>query len=202
MTDEQTRQPVLRKLYLAPSYSNSEGLVAESLSVLAEILGGGPTSRLYRELIVEQKLAAQAAAWYSGAAIGQGSFGFSLVPRPGVDPAKLEEAFETVLQEFLAGGATDTEVTRAKSNLLAQAIYARDSQGNMARIYGVSLTTGETVEDVVAWPKRMRALQTKDVTAAANFIFQTQGGVTGLLLPVSSSAAQGRKLPAGKERTP
>ena len=189
LVDDDTRQPVWRRLYLAPSYAKPEGLVAESFEVLADILGGGSTSRLYRKLVVEQKLAAQASAWYSGAALGQGSFGISLVPRPGVTPEKLEKAFDVVLAEFLAQGALPEEVERSKRNILTQAVYARDSQRNMAQIYGVSLTSGETVEDVLSWPKKMRALTPQDVTAAARAVLGVPGFVSGVLLPTAMHAA-------------
>ena len=50
--------------YLAPSYHAGEVKFAYPLQVLAEILGGGATSRLNRTLVVEQKVAASAAAGY------------------------------------------------------------------------------------------------------------------------------------------
>ena len=44
---------------------------AEALEVLAHLLGGGQTSVLYRALVVKEKLAVSAWAYYHGAALDQ-----------------------------------------------------------------------------------------------------------------------------------
>ena len=48
---------------------------AEALDVLAQILGGGPQSRLYKTLVLDRKLAADAGSWYSGDAVDTAEFG-------------------------------------------------------------------------------------------------------------------------------
>src|SRR5262249_4385242 len=52
-----TKLPQLLRYYRMPSYVTGPKGTAESLDMLAAILGGGPTSRLYQSLVVDKKLA-------------------------------------------------------------------------------------------------------------------------------------------------
>jgi len=53
MTSDQVAEPSFSRRYLAPGYLWGEREYAYPLQVLAEILSGGATSRLYRALVVE-----------------------------------------------------------------------------------------------------------------------------------------------------
>ncbi len=64
LSDPRVTQPSFRRFYLAPSEHTGKPGEAEALEVLADILGGGSTSRLYRQLVVEQGIAAGAGAGY------------------------------------------------------------------------------------------------------------------------------------------
>ena len=61
LADARVTQPSLRRSYLVPSYTTADQGVAEALDVLAEILGGGATSRLYRQLVVDKGIATKPA---------------------------------------------------------------------------------------------------------------------------------------------
>ena len=52
----------------------------------------------------------------------------------------------------------------------------------LARIYGVALTTGSTVEDVRAWPDRVKSITGDDVKAAARLWLDKRSAVTGWLV--------------------
>jgi predicted Zn-dependent peptidase len=59
------------------------------LFILAQVLGGRKTSRLYHSLVTEQKLASAVSVDYNGFSRGPGEFSMTL-SRTGIDPAKLE----------------------------------------------------------------------------------------------------------------
>ncbi len=52
-----------------------------------------------------------------------------------------------------------------------------------ARIYGVALTTGQTVRDIEEWPSRIEAVSAKQVQDVARKYLKPQRSVTGILLP-------------------
>ena len=125
-----------------PSSATAKPGESEALEVLAFILGHGTNSRLYRTLVVERELAVSAGGWYSGTALDATQFGVYGSPKPGVTLPQLEEAIDAVIDEVVAKGVTAEELERAKNRLIADAIYAQDSQATLARWYGAALTTG------------------------------------------------------------
>lgn len=187
LEDPRVKQPSLNRTYLAPSYATAEGRDAYALEVLAEILGNNRTGRLYRGLVVGDGPAVSAGAWYQGDGLDSGSFGFSGRPRQGVSLAVLEAAIDKVIAELLEKGVSAEEVNLAKKGLVASAVFARDSVGASARIFGEALTTGVSVEDVEAWPERIDAIGPEQILTAARKVLDLRRSVTGSLLPKPTS---------------
>ncbi|EWY36861.1 zinc protease [Skermanella stibiiresistens SB22] len=183
LRDAEVRQPSLRRLYGAPSYNRGKTAQAYPLQVLSEIVGGGATSRLYRSLVVEQRLATAAGTGYSPDAFDMSVFGAYVSPNPGVDMDKLEAALVEQLEKVVNEGVTAAEVETAKTRMEREAIFARDSLRGPAMSFGVALTTGRTIEDVEAWPERIAAVTVDQVNAAARAVLGQANPVTGLLLP-------------------
>jgi zinc protease len=189
MRDARVAQPSWSRRYIAPSYSAGETRHAYALEVLSEILGGGTTARIYRSLVVDDALAASAGAWYSPGNLDLTTFGFWFSPRPGVEMSEVETALDIQVSVLLNDGVSADELKRAQQRLIDGAVFARDSVGGPARVFGAALSTGETVADVEAWPDRIRAVTVGDVNAAARAVFDMRRATTGVLLPVQEGAA-------------
>ncbi len=190
LKDARVRQATLQRSYVAPSYSRAEGKQAHALDLLSTVLGGGSTSRLYKTLVIEQELAAAAGAYYSGTALDAGRFVVYAIPRPNVSLEKLEEALDQQIARILKEGVEASELERAKTRLVAQAIYERDNQASMARTFGASLTSGESVQDVLEWPDRVKAVTAEDIMEAGRQTLDLRRSVTGLLLPDATQSAE------------
>lgn len=180
-------EPSWNRSYLAPSYTAGEKRYAYALQVLAEALGGGATSRLYRTLVLDQNVALAAGAHYSPGALDLSTFGFYATPQKGVAIADLEAAVEAEVKKVLKDGITAEEVERAKQHMQSQAIYARDSLDEPARIIGAALATGHALDDVETWPQHIGAVTVDDVNAAARLVIHDDIAVTGVLLPDPTS---------------
>lgn len=189
MRDARVNQPLWERTYLAPSYQTvgPNDSSPEALDLLAEILGGGQTSRLYRVLVVEKQIAAGVDADYSGVSVDDARFAVSVTPRPGGDPKAAGEAAAAVLDDLLAKGITPEELALAKNRLLAAELYRQDSQESMAFHFGAALATGQTIDQVVNWPKRIQAVTLEQVEKTARQVLAPERSVTGLLLPAPSS---------------
>jgi len=182
LADPQVQQPSMHRAYLVPSAATAKPGESEALEVLSFILGHGTTSRLYRNLVVDRELAVGAGSYYNGTALDASEFGVYGSPKPGVTLPKLEDAIDAVIDDVVANGVTADEVERAKNRLIADAIYAQDSQATMARWYGAARTTGMTVEAVQAWPDRIRAVTADAVNAAAKAWLDKRRSATGYLV--------------------
>lgn len=182
LADPRVTQPSVQRQYLAPSATTAVPGESEALDVLAHILGSGQNSRLYRALVLEQKIALSAGAWYQGTALDYGSMGVSATPREGMTLQQVEDGIDAVLAEVIANGITEDELKRSRDRLVADAIYAQDSQSTLARWYGAALTTGLTVESVRTWPDRIKAVTATSVKEAAAKWLDKRRSVTGYLI--------------------
>jgi zinc protease len=182
LADQRVQQPSLSRYYLVPSYRTATGNEAEALEILSHVLGGGQTSRLYRALVVQKGIAANAGAWYQGTALDATRFGVYASPRPGVTLEALEAALDEAVEEVAAKGVDAEEVDRVKTRIIASTIFSQDNQTTLARIYGAAITTGLTVGSVKEWPDRIRSVTPEDVRVAARKWLDLRRAVTGHLV--------------------
>lgn len=188
---EAIRQPMLSRVYRVPSCAmNRDECLA--LQVLESILDGGSATRLYRELVVEQKMAVSAELSYQGSAVSDGTVSVSLVPVSDVDVEELEWTFDDVMRDLIKGGVTEEELRAAKDRLKDEAIFARDSLMGPAMIFGQALVAGETIDDIEFWPDNIEKVTARQVNDAARKYlnpddYGTRPYVTGYLLPPARS---------------
>jgi zinc protease len=180
--DPRVAQPSVQRYYLVPSYTTAKPGESEAIEILAHILGRGSNSRLYDKLVVEKAIAVNAGAGYSGSALDDTRLYVSGTPKPGTSLTQLEDAIDGVITEVAQNGVTADEVARAKTRLIADAVYAQDSQGTLARWYGAALTTGGTIEQVQGWPDRLKAVTPEQVRDVARHWLDKRRSVTGYLV--------------------
>jgi zinc protease len=179
--DPKVEQPTLQRLYLTPSSITANGRESLALELLAEAVGGGPTSYLYRKLVLERGIAVNAGSWYMGSAMEDTRFSVYAVPTGGVPLEALEEAVDQAITNIPAEALDADSIERAKTRLVAETIYASDSQSSLARIYGSALAIGETIDEVRRWPAEIEAVTRDDLAAAAERFLIPRRSVTGFL---------------------
>ena len=180
---DDVKVPVVMRFYRTTSYTEAKPGEAEALEVLAQLMGGDATSTFYRELVVKRRLAADAGASYEGYARDDGQFSVYALPRPGVRPDVLEHAMDQIIQAYQNSPPSAADLDRAKTQLVADAVYQRDSQYELASAYGQALVIGLTAQDVEDWPNRIRAVSADSVRNAAAANVLKREAVTGYLLP-------------------
>ena len=182
LSDPRVTQPSVSRYYLVPSSTSARPGESEALEVLAHILGRGSNSRLYHTLVFSKGIAINAGASYDGTAVDATHLSVYATPKPSVSLQQLEEAVDGVLAEVIENGVTSEELTRSQNRMIADAIYANDSQRMMAQWYGAALATGASVDDVRAWPERIRAVDEASVREAARRWLDKRRSVTGYLV--------------------
>ena len=182
LADLRVEQPSVSRDYLVPSETTAKTGESEALDVLAHVLGSGENCRLYRSLVLDKGIALSAGAYYSGTALDYGKLGVYGSPKPGVSLRDVETGIDAVLADVIDQGVTADELERAKTRLIADAVYAEDNQATLARWYGSALATGQTVDEVRGWPDRIRAVTADDVQQAARTWLDRRRSVTGYLV--------------------
>ncbi len=184
---ETIQQPVFQRKYRVPSYRQKhDGSLA--LQVLETVMSGGASARLYKALVVEQKLATSVNLSYNSAAWDDGSLSISAVPREGISLETIETAIEDQLRILIRDGISEDELKEAKEKLQAEAIFARDSLTGPAMIIGYSVVTGSTLDDIETWPSQIEGVSAAHVQAVAVKYLNPDAPykyppVTGFLLP-------------------
>ncbi len=201
--DPDVQQALLQRIYVAPSYHAGNTRAAYALQVLSEILDGGEVGRLYRQLVVRQKLATGIDVGYNPTARDRAEFTIGLALAPGVDHERADGALDRLLQDVVRRGVTQTEVAQAVKRLQRQAAFARDSLMAPGYAFGITLTTGGKISDVENWPQKIGAVRLAEVNAAARQLLAHADAVTGFLLPADGKGSgHGGKirLPQGEIR--
>ncbi len=188
LSDERVGQPVFSRSYLAPSYLSGETERAVPTEVLVEILGGGATSRLYRSLVMEKKLAINAGAYYGAESMGPAAVVVYATPAEGVAMPDLEAAVDAEIAKLLADGVTAKEVERITKRLRWEAVFDRDKLVTAAHMIGRAVVMGRSLDDVESWPDRVAAVSKADADAAARGVFQPERSVTAWLLRKEKAA--------------
>ncbi len=113
------------------------------LSLLAEIIGRGKTSLLYKNL-VKNRLAVQAFAYHSCSELAC-TFDLRALPSPdsGKTLADMEKIIRDSFAEFEQRGVTDDDLLKAKATREARVIFGLQSvQGKVSRLAANQIYTG------------------------------------------------------------
>ena len=183
LEDARAGRTTVQRYYTSPSYASAEPGEAEALDLLMRVVATGSVSRIYKRLVVEQKKAASAGGWFSDSGLDSGRLGFYAIAADGVTADETDAAIKGVIEEIRADGVTQEELDRARKSYIAEFVYTQDSQSRMARHYGWKLAMGMSIEDVDAWPDRLRKVTVKDIKAVAQKYLVDKNSVAGFLLP-------------------
>ena len=185
--DEKVREPQLQRAYIVPSAVTAAPGEAEALSLLAEILGGGATSRFYDKLVrgdgagdlCRRQLPRERPRWLALHHLRAAE------ARRRRSPSS-RRAWTSVIDDLLQNGITEEELARAKRSAIAQAIYSLDNQAALANIVGQALAVGQSLDSVQSWPPRMQAVTVAEVQAVAQKYLRPEASATGYLEPVEA----------------
>lgn len=107
-----------------------------ALQMMAMILGGGQSSRLYREIVAEKQLAVMAlAAAYSLEDDGAVAAGAALSPLGG-DTGKVLAAIDAQLERLRTERVSEEELTKARNQMLARRVASTLTVASKAQVLG------------------------------------------------------------------
>src|ERR1700722_19857320 len=136
LSDPRVEQPGIRRYYLVPSATTAAAGESPALDVLAQLMGGGSNSYLYRALGIDRPLAVSASAGYQGTSLDPSQFTIVAAPKAGVDFAQVELVIDEVIADIAENPVHAEDLERVKTQLIAGAIYAQDNQATLERWYG------------------------------------------------------------------
>jgi zinc protease len=101
--------------------------------LLAEILGGGKSSRLYKKLVYEKQIAQDVSASQYSLQLGS-YFYIEATAKPGVKPEELEKTIDEELAAIRRDGPTPVEVERARNIIQTNIIRRLETLGGFGGV--------------------------------------------------------------------
>lgn len=175
--------PYLMMAFHTPAFPHED---SAALDVLSTILSGGKSSRLYRSLVYDRKIALNAGADYSGMYIDPFFFFVWGTPAPGKDAAELEKGLSEEIGMIKDTPPSEKEVQKAKNQIEASFIFGQDS------LYMQAMKIG-TFEVLGSWKlmgtylEGIRKVTPGDVQRVAKKYLTAENETVGTLIPAKNS---------------
>jgi zinc protease len=156
--------------YAAPNHRVGDTRLYYPLIVLTQILGGNSTSRLYRHLVEDKKLAIEADSHMDTTSYDPRPISVSVTLAPGITTDAVKTEVKGLLDKLIKEGIREDELKAAQRDLQASLAFARDGNNSSVMAF-VGLGAGFTVDDIEDWPNRIDAITVDQVNEAAKIVF-------------------------------
>ncbi len=138
-----------------------------ALDMLGRILGGGESSRLYRDLVTERELAMVAmAAGFSLEDDGMFAAGAVLSPF-GSEPDEVLAGIRDHLTRIKSDGVTEAELTKARNGMLRDAVTSQLTVASKAQLLGDAAVIKGDLESVNTRLSKIAAMTADQLQAVA-----------------------------------
>ena len=160
-------QPRIYRTWVVPGRITQE---RAELEVFATVLGGGRTSRLYRDFVFDRQVATRAVAYVEEHQLAS-QFHIEVTLNPGEDVAAASARIDEILGELLEEGPTEDELDAARTRMNASTIRGLEQIGGFGG-KAVALAEGQLYAgDPGFWRtnlERMNNASADAMTATAN----------------------------------
>ena len=176
-------QPSLRIGWHVPEAAHPD---APALAMLSALLTGGRTSRLYRSLVTEQRLATQIFSTMGPGTLYPQLFQIDASPIHPHTPARIESEIYAHVAELVDEGPTEEEVERVRNQIAAGSVRRMASNLGLAfQIAGSESLYGDWRETFRA-SARLQDVTPQDVRRVAAEYLVEQNRTVGTLVPRES----------------
>jgi predicted Zn-dependent peptidase len=175
--------PAVMMGYKAASFGHED---FPALDVVRCILTEGDSSRLYRSLIYEKQIAAEANAYFRPS-LDQTLFILYAQAKEAVEAATVEQAAHEVLEKMASGDVSDRDVAKAINQIRAETIRElKDNAGRADLIAAYELMTGDW-RSFFSMMERIEAVKRDDVVRACARYFNADRRTVVTLIPEGGS---------------
>ena len=154
-----------------------------ALDLLSQILGGGKSSRLYRD-IKEQKGLAYGISASNGSYRDDGIFYISANYVP-ANAEKLEKSVFEIIKNIQKYGVTEEELNTAKKMVEQETYYDRESTSNIATELGYTVTLTDSTDMYKNYVSNIKKVTAREVQAAAQKYLGVNKSAVSVVLPKS-----------------
>ncbi len=154
-----------------------------ALQMLAAILDGHDAARFNKKLVREDKVALEAGIDYDSTARGPGMLYLHGTPAEGKTVADLEAALRAEISRVQQEGVSETELKRAKAQLIAAEVYKKDSMFGQAMEIGQIESAGLSYRKLDRLLEKLQQVSAADIQRVARRYFGDDELTIGVLDP-------------------
>jgi zinc protease len=154
-----------------------------ALEVIATLLSGGKSSRLYRSLVREKRLVLDADADYSLLSRDPSLFYLSANPLPGKEVAEVEKALDQEVERLQKDRVAEQELEKAKNQLESSFVFGQDSLFYQAMIlaqYEIA-SSWRIIDDYIP---SIRKVTPEEIQEVARRYLIPDNRTVGILIPL------------------
>lgn len=183
MSNALVKQPEWLRTFVTPSYGwkreeNKDKFIP--LMIADYLLGGGKTSRLYKILVEEKRLAQSVYTDFNPFRRGPGEFSIGVVPLDAAKLPEIEKIIESEISKFIKTPPSTAELERAKTQLLASNVYLQDGLQSLAQVMGHLAMIGLSLDYYFKWEETIEKVTAKQVSDSLKLLDDNYS-VTGVL---------------------
>lgn len=156
-----------------------------ALALASYILGGGNSARLNTNIVKKQGAALSAASHYDLYELHQGLFMLTAIPDPKTNLKALQKSLIKEVTKLKNKAVSKKELDRVKAQLIANNIFKKDSLMQVAFELGVPEMIGQPWQVGHEFAKRVMAVTSQEIQAAAKQYFTTNNLTVLTLQPKS-----------------
>ncbi len=180
--------PYVLIAYHVPNFPHNDNF---ALDVLSAILSDGRSSRLYKGLVYEKRLALNASAEYNNLYKDPFLFTLGATAAPGKNIETVEKALYDEVDRIKKDLPSEREVQKAKNQIEASFIFAQDSNYSRALYTGMfEMMGGWRLMDT--YLEGIRKVKPEDVQAAALKYLNDDNKTVGILVPIKAGVKSGK----------
>ncbi|NOZ10563.1 MAG: insulinase family protein [Gammaproteobacteria bacterium] len=172
-----------------------------ALDVLANVLGGGDSSRFSRKLVRGSQIAVQTGVGYDWAARLQTLLMLDANPTPGHSLDEIEQAMLAEISLLKTELVSPQELARIKTQVVASDVYERDSVFYQAMKIGQLETVGLDADLVEAYIERVSAVTAEQVRQVAKKYLVPEAMTVARLNPLPIESKGAVRRPGGRDDT-
>jgi predicted Zn-dependent peptidase len=189
----ETTQPFYIEGYHRPDYRDPDDSVYDAIS---DIFSNGRTARLYRSLVRDQSVAAEAQG-FSGFPGEKypGLFAVYAVPLPGHTPDEMRDAIHKELDRLKNEDVSDAELERFKTRARADLLRGLGDNGGLAHQLAEYQTRYGDWRQLFRQVDKINAVNKADIRRVANKIFIASNRTSARI----EFAAPQQKQPSGRQ---
>ncbi len=181
--------PYILMAYHVPSFPHEDSF---ALDVLSTILSGGKSSRLYKNIVYEKRLALNTFADYSGFYKDPFLFVFGGTAAPKKNIEDVEKAIYDEIEKVKKESPSEMEIQKAKNQIEAAFVFAQDSTYSRAFYTGMFEMLGNW-RLMDKYLEGVRKVKPEDVQAAAKKYLIDDNKTVGILVPVNKSKVRSQE---------